>query len=186
MVIYLASSWSNRSVMPVRALEFIRAGHTIAEEWWYHPDAMTDRATLREEAHADLAAIQRSSALVLLHYGLSDGKATELGYAMALGKPCLVVFLAGNRTDNVFYYSDQVVLFHSVRQAVAFLETLESQKVQTTPQAEQTDERYVRRLLSETHREDKKCLRGTPGCVIHDVVADGFACRDLIGRVITY
>lgn len=118
--IYLAAPWVRREDAREALIKFEEAGLEVTARWInVHPDTplegINDRAELVRQASEDLADIMRSDVFVILNLELSEGKATELGVAYALGVPVLLV---GERSRNIFYHLPGVHRVDSVEEAI--------------------------------------------------------------------
>lgn len=130
MNIYLAAPWRDKEVAREAGRKLISAGHTITEPWWDHTDVngLDEFADeLRRQAYADLRGVGGADVFVLLNTGKSEGKAVELGYALACkeatGFPdILLVGKRGEHSSNVFHFLDEVNLFPSVEAVIDYLE----------------------------------------------------------------
>lgn len=112
MIIYTAGPFADREyVKDVRdALQ--AAGFKVKADW-LDIDAPSDRevseAYLQEMAGIDYGQCSAADILVYCNTGYkSEGKATELGIALALGKPIYVVG-PGGRSNNIFLNLGQPV-----------------------------------------------------------------------------
>lgn len=67
------------------------------------------------EALRDMAQIRDADVMVIYNTDKSEGKATELGVALMLNKP---VILVGERKGNVFYHVSSVIQVASTTEAI--------------------------------------------------------------------
>ncbi len=105
--------------MPAIAAQLEAAGHTITERWWEHEDPLdyADPANLNaleERATCDYLGVVTANVVVLINSKKSEGKAVEMGIAIALFKP---IILVGERT-NIFHFIPSVVPVPDVRAAI--------------------------------------------------------------------
>ena len=117
MRVYLAGPWARRDEVREAREQIRAAGFLVDCRWIDLPD--TDEGqkapgTLRREAEDDLEDLRNSDVLVLLNLEPSEGKATELGYALCLGMPVISV----GETRNVFTRLSQVVPLDGIDDAI--------------------------------------------------------------------
>lgn len=102
--VYLAGPWDDRAMMPSIAKLFEDAGFEITHKWWEHEKPAGDNK-VPDPNFARICAVQdyngvcNADVLVLLNSSYSEGKAVELGLAMAWSKPIVVI---GREKRNVF------------------------------------------------------------------------------------
>lgn len=111
--------------MEAIAAQFEAAGHTITERWWsrtqflaygdpgYHKPGNWNN--LEDQAIDDYLGVVQADALVVINSEISEGKATEMGIAIALFKP---IILVGQRTRNVFHYMPSVYPVKTLKAAI--------------------------------------------------------------------
>ena len=109
MRVYVAAPWSKKNEASAIASTLEARGLMITQRWWEHPET-TDIRALRQQASADLRGVQDSDVFVYLGLGKSEGKATELGYALAYGRPVVayVPLAALDPHLNLFLYHTRV------------------------------------------------------------------------------
>lgn len=121
--VYLAAPWKHRAEARIAADELRARGHEVNCRWLEHPQVSeTDEGApefLREQALNDLDDLSAADVLVYMNNCLSEGKATELGFALASSKP---IVLVGPRQNNVFLQLD-IPQFDTVSDAADYLET---------------------------------------------------------------
>ena len=103
--------------MPEIAAQFEAAGHVVSEHWWEHRDIGLETRHLNEledQATRDFIGVVRADALIVINAEKSEGKAAEMGVAIALMKP---VILIGKRT-NIFHFLPSVHPVKDVRAAI--------------------------------------------------------------------
>lgn len=123
MNIYLAAPWICRHEMPAIAAQFEAAGHTITERWWEIEGAAdyTDPklfALFEDRAVADFMGVVNADAVVVLNLAKSEGKAVEMGVAIALFKPIILV----GAPSNIFHFMPSVYPVKDVRAALRALQ----------------------------------------------------------------
>ena len=119
--VYLAGPWLARPLMPAASALFEAAGYQIVTRWWEHADAAGSGEELVRQAAADLSGVWNTDAFVLLHYVLSEGKACELGYAIALDKPIIVVTFNYEGVPNLFHFHPSVRRVSTITDAITQL-----------------------------------------------------------------
>lgn len=118
MRIYLAAPWQDRGQMPALAADLEADGHRITERWWDAEANEEDRPYptddydpfFEDRAASDFIGVCRADVMVLMNSRKSEGKAVEMGIALAGNKP---VFLIGSRT-NLFHYLPGVYLVKNI------------------------------------------------------------------------
>ena len=109
MKIYLASSLSNAAAVRQMRDALRHRGHEITYDWTSHGSAMAaGQARIAEVAAAELAGVRAADGVIVLLPG-GRGTHVELGAALALAKPVIVVgtHVAFNGADSyhcAFYY----------------------------------------------------------------------------------
>jgi len=96
MKVYVAAPWKHRKIAQSVASLLEAVGFTVVSRWLAGHE---DRA-LSQYAREDLADLEQCHALLLLNIELSEGKAFEQGYAMALDIPIVAV----GRPSMVFHH----------------------------------------------------------------------------------
>lgn len=127
MRVYLAAPWCDRELARDAAATFERAGFTITERWWEHPDVpnyplnctAAEHDELGDQAVKDFIGVVTAHALILLNTGKSEGKAVETGVAIAGNKP---IILVGERS-NIFHFLPCVQQVADVAAAIELLTT---------------------------------------------------------------
>jgi len=119
MHLYIAAPWATRHDMPEIVARFEAAGHTVPCRWWEFPDVPNMQHPdyhdqLEDNAVQDYLGVIQAEALVVINSDLSEGKAVEMGMAIAHNLP---VVLIGERT-NLFHFIPSVVVVPDVRQAL--------------------------------------------------------------------
>lgn len=104
--IYVAGPWQDREdvVKPIAA-KLVGAGYEVTSRWLEVPDVADDDPHrleyLKEQAQHDLEDVVKADALVYVNSRKSEGKATELGVAIARLMPIVVI---GGLENNVFLH----------------------------------------------------------------------------------
>lgn len=128
MKVYIAAPWVCRAEAGGFQDTLEAAGFEVTSHWIKGHGAdscdgfsKTDDE-LRQEAQQDLDDLERADAFVIFNLKeKSEGKATELGYALAISKP---VILVGERSRNVFYWLPDVLQVDNIEEAITVLQTL--------------------------------------------------------------
>ena len=111
--IYLAAPWINKVEALAAQQAFEDAGYRTTSRWiTAHSDEDTN---LTEQAVQDLEDILQADILVILNLDKSEGKATEMGFALGMGMP---VILIGDTSRNIFYHLPQIVRVDNVEEAI--------------------------------------------------------------------
>jgi len=130
LAVYIAAPWVAKDQALEAQKKFEQAGFVVTSHWiTYHSDAWPQYGTpalapeknereLTRQAIEDLRDIEDSDAFVILNLDKSEGKATELGYAYALGLP---VVLVGERSRNIFYHLPTITRVDTVEDAIEYL-----------------------------------------------------------------
>lgn len=90
MEIYIATSLENAEAHRALREQLEQGGHRITYDWTQHGSAQAEEeARQREVAEAELDGVRRADVVIVLLPG-GRGTHTELGFALALGKPVLI------------------------------------------------------------------------------------------------
>lgn len=128
--VYIAAPWSHKPEAEAASKLFEEAGFTVTSHWiQYHTNAWggynagevapdTDNSELQLQAREDLLDIALAECFVILNLDKSEGKATELGWAIAGSKE---IVLVGEKSRNLFYHLPQVRQVGSVEEAIQVL-----------------------------------------------------------------
>jgi nucleoside 2-deoxyribosyltransferase len=93
----------------------IHAGHTLTYDWTSHPDT-TDTEVFRLESVEDLQGVKDAHILIYLHPG-RFGSAAELGAALALDKPVIIVGEV-SKLDSVYFSHPHVRFVATISDAI--------------------------------------------------------------------
>lgn len=147
MKVYIAAPYPvrDRAATMMRVLEL--RGVEVTSRWLKAPDTMCD-----EHARKDLEDVAAADVLLALNpEGWEDkgtgGRHVELGYAIALGKPILLV---GERT-NIFHYLSSIVQVDEISDFSKHVKTLGD-----TVCADFTPERAIAMVVREFLRAERK------------------------------
>lgn len=120
--VYIAAPWANRTEAQEAQKKFEAAGFEVTAHWITRPSTIVgdvfapeNAQELTSEAVEDIEDIIKSDIFVVLNLDMSEGKATEFGFAYALGIPTILV---GERTRNIFYYLSHVFRAKDVEQVI--------------------------------------------------------------------
>lgn len=129
MKVYIAAPWARKAEAREAAKLIQAEGWVVTSSWLneedrdYGPPGYygatdwrgTDHAKdLAERALQDLKDITRSDLLLLLNLEPSEGKTVETGVAIAEQMGIIVV----GKPTNVFHYLPDVVIVHTVQEAI--------------------------------------------------------------------
>lgn len=107
-VIYVAGPWKRRDEVKAARDKFTAAGFPVTSQWLdvkveVGADGYTSPPeVMRKEAMRDIGCVLEANIIVVMNLEMSEGKAVELGVAIA---SCKGVVIVGERT-NVFHYLD--------------------------------------------------------------------------------
>lgn len=117
--VYIAAPWTHRRTTARSAhRRFTRAGFVCVSDWTTRQlprNAAINPTVLQMEAVSDLQQLEHAEVFVILNLGKSEGKATELGYALMMEIP---IVLVGPRTGNVFYHLSVVQQVDTIGEAI--------------------------------------------------------------------
>jgi nucleoside 2-deoxyribosyltransferase len=117
--VYLAGSWKDIVPMGKLKQQFIAAGIDVISDWTER-EADEDQTLVSRQNAAllDFEQVRQCNTLVIVNAMKSEGKASEMGMALALGKR---VILIGPRDTNVFYDLPQVEQVATISAAIELL-----------------------------------------------------------------
>ena len=125
--IYIAAPWINKAEALEAQKKFEAAGHVVTSRWiTKHTDVDNSDdpkhfEELKKQAQEDLFDIDGSTDFVILNLNKSEGKATELGYAIALQETGMNIYLVGEPSINIFYHLPEVKKCKSVEEVIECL-----------------------------------------------------------------
>jgi nucleoside 2-deoxyribosyltransferase len=119
--IYTAGPWADREMMREVAAKLQQAGYVVECRWLTHEEYPLDHPNrqqyLKEQALNDIEDLLDSDMLVYVKSRMSEGKATELGIAIATLKP---IILIGERVNNVFL-NLEIPAFDTIEAAIEWM-----------------------------------------------------------------
>lgn len=118
MRIYVAAPWKHRDDANVAAKQLRDANHVVISRWLRDHADSTNHVQLQREAMNDLHDLSQCEGLIYLNLAKSEGKATELGFALAMQKR---IILVGERENNVFLHLPQIYQVPTVHDAIRLL-----------------------------------------------------------------
>lgn len=125
MNIYIACPWKHKDeAKRVKRLAEL-AGLTVSSRWIdFVPDPLYvyeyPTQIMHDGAMKDIEDLGDSDGMLYLNLAKSEGKATELGYAIAMQSRGLdmPIYVVGGKENNVFLHSDYVKHFATVEDAI--------------------------------------------------------------------
>jgi hypothetical protein len=107
MKVYVASPWSDRNLAATFAERLEARGVEITHKWWLKEGDYEEITPefARECAEKDFFGVYDADCLLLINTSLSEGKAVEMGLALAWGVPIVAV---GKPSRNLFHHLPQV------------------------------------------------------------------------------
>ncbi len=180
MRIYVAASWAFITHTKSVKKQFQNAGFEVVSTWTEQEDT-ADAQTLSENAQRDMDELESADAFVIFNWAKSEGKATEMGWALAAGK---IVVLVGSTDGNFFYHLPQVHQTENIAEAIEYLRDMECEAtVGNYPEpggfseVDYTEPAEVpgTRLQVEAWQEQEELLEA----VIDDVLDENKALRDV-------
>lgn len=118
MRIYVAGPFIKKSELKGVADVLKEEGFHVVSRWHDIPpkEGENSREALIDEALMDWADINVADTLLYLNLSKSEGKATELGIALAKG---LKIYVVGGKQNNVFLHLPQVSHFELLEDAMS-------------------------------------------------------------------
>lgn len=143
MQFYLASRYGRKLELRQRREDLQQAGHVVTSQWLDTDLRATDLGVTSSgpedrEYHAqqDLADIQRADVLIAFTedpeagpVSSRGGRHVEFGYALACGRPVIVV---GPR-ENIFHFLPNVRVFATWEEFLAWLSAITAVRISTVP-----------------------------------------------------
>ena len=119
--VYVAGPWQDRPAVRVVADRLREVGYGVECRWLDHDEIAEDDPKrddyLREQALHDIQDLLSADAMVYVNSRKSEGKATELGIAIATLKPIIIV---GDRSNNIFLNLN-IPAFPNVDEAIHYM-----------------------------------------------------------------
>src|SRR3990167_6724603 len=121
LLMYVAGPFKDREFVKGIATKLRENNHRVSSSWLevkeVPPDGTALEEYLREQGLKDLQELIESDMLIYVNTGtVSEGKATELGVAIATLKPTIII---GDRSNNIFLHLfDDTCIFGSVEAAI--------------------------------------------------------------------
>lgn len=107
MIVYVASAWGNRAEVHRVRSHLLSLGHEVNSSWIDVPGGYSEDEIAVREAVRDVAEVREADVVVIVSPSGEDlsrgGHHTELGLALAFGKP---VVLVGPRRQVFHFYPD--------------------------------------------------------------------------------
>lgn len=127
--IYVAAPWINKAEALEAQKKFEAAGHVVTSKWITKhtdvddPEDPRHYDELRKQANEDIDDICRADVFVILNLAKSEGKASELGFAIAknLEFGDIDIYLVGEPSINIFYHLSEVKKCKSVEEVIECL-----------------------------------------------------------------
>lgn len=119
MTIYCAGPWANKAELKVIATTLRDAGFIVVSRWHdtTHNSNIYEAPpeVMVEEALKDWDDIGMADTIVYMNLAKSEGKATELGIALARNYE---IYVVGGKQNNVFLHLPQVMHYESVEKVI--------------------------------------------------------------------
>ena len=119
--VYVAGPWQDRPAVRVVADRLREVGYGVECRWLDHDEIAEDDPKrddyLREQALHDIQDLLSADAMVYVNSRKSEGKATELGMAIATLKPIIIV---GDRRNNIFLNLN-IPAFPNIDEAIHYM-----------------------------------------------------------------
>jgi hypothetical protein len=108
--VYIAAPWKHKRQAKKVANQVAERGYEVTSSWIDLPDDGStyekDPAYMASEAERDLLDLTESHIMLYLNLDKSEGKATELGWALRGGMP---VYVIGGKQGNVFLHLPEII-----------------------------------------------------------------------------
>jgi nucleoside 2-deoxyribosyltransferase len=138
--VYLAGPWACKAEVADAKQRMLAAGIQVVSGWTERENTPQEiePARMQKQAALDMAEVFASNTLVLMGLAKSEGKATEMGMALALGKR--VILVKDDCVGNIFYNLTQVERVDTLESAISLLTdgyafTIHSTLVEPNPNA---------------------------------------------------
>jgi hypothetical protein len=115
--VYIAAPFSHRFEAELVATQLESRGHTVTHKWWEQEGEYGEISDdfARQCAEHDYQGIVTADLFILLNAALSEGKATELGIAIAFTSPIVAI---GKPSRNIFHYWPGVRWYETIGKAI--------------------------------------------------------------------
>jgi nucleoside 2-deoxyribosyltransferase len=120
-MIYIAAPFIKKYEARQVRQELRMAGFDTCSAWLDQPDEPYEVASNISRAMRDVEEVESCSVFLFLNLAMSEGKATELGMALMLGKP---IFCIGGKERNVFLHLPQITHVLDVTEFIAAINLL--------------------------------------------------------------
>ena len=130
---YTAGPFKEQAFVRGVAEKLREAGYEVNSRWLESspdaPEGVSMDDYLHQQAIRDLEDIFEADALIYVNTGYkSEGKATELGVAIATLKPIIII---GDRSNNVFLNLN-IPAYPTIEEAIAWLQAEEDRHIHVT------------------------------------------------------
>lgn len=120
--VYLAGPWQEQAALVEMGGKLQAAGYTVTSRWLDAGDVADDdperETLLKQQAVNDIEDLLTSDAMIYVNSARSEGKATELGMAIATLKP---IILIGAREHNIFLHLNMPA-FPTIEEAIVWMQ----------------------------------------------------------------
>lgn len=122
MKIYCAGPWTYKETLKDIALAIRGLGFEVTSRWHdtTHNSNIYEAApkVMKDEAQKDYDDLGRADTVVYMNLTKSEGKATELGIALARG---YTIYAVGGKQGNVFLHLPQIIHFNTFNEVMESL-----------------------------------------------------------------
>lgn len=130
-------------------------GHEITHDWTVHEDGDRKGEELleffRKCAYEDFEGVANCDMVLLLNHEHGKGMFTEMGIALALGKPVIVTDV--NKANNIFFRLPGIYVLETVDEAVDFIT---KENILGMANNETKTRRVLFEVFNERRRQEKK------------------------------
>lgn len=119
--VYLAAPWAQKMEASIAKQRLIAAGLDVVSGWTERENTPAEIAPerMREQAELDRDEVNVADVLVILGLSKSEGKATEMGMALARGKR--VILVKSDCVGNIFYNLPNVQRVDTLDEAIGLV-----------------------------------------------------------------
>lgn len=118
--VYIAAPWIHRTQAQDAARKcMVIADLCVTSRWIFSHEDSQDADNLTKQAWQDSVDVRLAQYVIVLNSALSEGKATELGMALMLGKQVIIVGKPEDRSRNIFYYLPNIRYVTTLEEAIA-------------------------------------------------------------------